>query len=80
MELSRRALGFVSALGSFSLLTFLLHRIFEQVLNLGLKHFDVPDELVYAACLSGGVFGSVAVLVLRRRLVAWNRALRAVYL
>lgn len=77
---SRRALGFVSALGSFSLLTFLLHRIFEQVLNLGLKHFDVPGELVYAACLSGGVFGSVAVIVLRRRFAAWNRALRAVYL
>ncbi len=77
---SRRALGFVSALGSFSLLTFLLHRIFEQVLNLGLKHFEVPGELVYAACLSGGVFGSVAVIVLRRRFAAWNRALRAVYL
>src|SRR5947209_4884974 len=77
---SRRALGFVSALGSCSLLTFLLHRIFEQVLNLGLKHFDVSGELVYAACLSGGVFGSVAVIVLRRRFAAWNRALRAVYL
>jgi len=80
MELSRRALGFVSALGSFSLLTFLLHRIFEQVLNLGLKHFDVPGELVYAACLSGGVFGSVAAIVLRRRFATLNRALRAVYL
>src|SRR6266446_7626663 len=77
---SRRALGFVSALGSCSLLTFLLHRIFEQVLNLGLKHVDVPGELVYAACLSGGVFGSVAAIVLRRRFATLNRALRAVYL
>src|SRR5881409_234977 len=56
---SQRALGFVSALGSCSLLTFLLHRIFEQMLNLGLKPLDVPREVVYAVCVSGGVFGSV---------------------
>src|SRR2546425_838838 len=77
---SQRALGFVSALGSCSLLTFLLHRIFEQMLNLGLKPLDVPREVVYAVCVSGGVFGSVGVILLRRRFAGWNRALCAVYL
>jgi len=75
-----RACAFVSALGNYSLLTFLLHRVVEQILNLGLQPVDVPRELVYVVCVSGGVFGSVAVIALRRRCTGWNRALRAVYL
>jgi hypothetical protein len=77
---SLRACAFVSALGSSSLLTFLLHRVVEQMLNLGLQPLDVPRELVYVVCMTGGVFGSVGVISLRRRFVGWNRAFRAVYL
>ena len=77
---SQRVLGFVSALGTSSLLTFVVHRIFEQALHLGLTPLDLPAEIVYAVCLGGGVFGSCGVIVLRRRFAAWNRVLRAVYL
>src|SRR5262245_11630370 len=77
---SQRAFGFVSALGSCSLLTFLLHRVVEQMLILGLKPLDVPREAVYVVCVSGGVFGSVAMILLRRRFSGWHQALRTVYL
>ena len=43
-RISHLALAFVSALGRCALLTFLLHRIVEQILNLGLQPLDAPRE------------------------------------
>src|SRR5262249_154086 len=77
---SRHGLRFVSILGGASLLTFLLHRVLEHALNLGLKPFEMPMEVVYAVCLAGGVFGPVLLIVLRRRVPAYDRVLRAMYL
>ncbi len=79
-EPSQRGLRFIPVLGRFSLLTFLAHRVVEQTLALGLRLFHLPGELVYAACLGGGVFGSLAFILLRRRFAGYDRVLRAVYL
>jgi len=78
-EPSQRGLRFIPVLGRFSL-TFLAHRVVEQTLGLGLRPFHLPGELVYAACLGGGVFGSLAFILLRRRFAGYDRVLRAVYL
>jgi len=79
-EPSQRGLRFIPVLGRFSLLTFLAHRVVEQTLALGLRPFHLPGELVYAVCLGGGVFGSLALILLRRRFAGYDRVLRAVYL
>jgi len=79
-EPSQRGLRFIPVLGRFSLLTFLAHRVVEQTLALGLRPFHLPGELVYAVCLGGGVFGSLAFILLRRRFAGYDRVLRAVYL
>jgi hypothetical protein len=79
-EPSQRGLRFIPVLGRFSLLTFLAHRVVEQTLAQGLRPFHLPGELVYAVCLGGGVFGSLAFILLRRRFAGYDRVLRAVYL
>jgi hypothetical protein len=77
---SQRRLRFIPTLGRFSLLTFLAHRVVEQALAMGLRPLHLPGELLYGLCLTGGVFGSLALILLRRRFAGYDRVLRSVYL
>ena len=77
---SQRGLRFIPLLGRYSLLTFLLHRVIEQALAMGFSPFHLPGEFVYGVCFSGGIVGSLVVILLRQRFTGYDRVLRAVYL
>jgi hypothetical protein len=77
---SRRALRFIPLLGRYSLFAFLIHRVVEQTLSISLGPFGFPSEVVYVACLGGGLIGLVELLTWRPMFPSYDRLLRALYL
>ena len=47
---------------------------------MGFSPFHLPGEFVYGVCFSGGIVGSLVVILLRQRFTGYDRVLRAVYL
>jgi len=76
----RQGLRFVPLLGRYSLFTFLVHRVIEQMLGLSLRPLGLPSELVYGLCFLGGVFGSVELILWRKMWPDYDRLLQALYL
>ena len=77
---SPRVLRIIPLLGTYSLFTFLIHRVVEQALTITLRPYGLPSEIVYVLCFSGGMRGLVELILWRRILPAYDRLLRALYL